>query len=286
MPEESPKQIEIFSMDSHDSHNPARSQIRWKLGVVSFLNARPLIFGLDRVPTIRLLFDVPSSLTGRLLNGEFDAALIPVIDIWEHRSSLRIVSDSCIGCDGETLTVRVLSQVPPADVRQIFVDSDSHTSIALAKILWPALFRRQLDFQNLTPRFQVGECEAVLLIGDKVVGVDPAQFRYQVDLGGAWKTWTGLPFVFAVWAARRDHDTGELSAQLATARDLGVKYAGRLAVEFGPAHGWPVSLAQEYLQRYLTFSLTEKHVEGMVRFFDHAQARSLSPRGEELQANS
>ena len=286
MPKELPRHIEIFSMNSHDSHDGTRSQIRWKIGVVSFLNARPLICGLDQEPTIRLLFDVPSSLTERLLNGVFDAALVPVIDLWEQRSRLRIVSNSCIGCDGETLTVRVFSQVPPEDIRRIFVDSDSRTSIALAKLLWPALFHRQLDFQKLNARCELGGCESVLLIGDKVVGVDSTQFRYQIDLGGAWKTLTGLPFVFAVWAARRDHDIGVLGAQLATARDLGVKYAGRMAVEFGPAHGWPVSLAQQYLQRYLTFSLTEKHVEGMVRFFDDAQARGLILRGEALQANS
>ena len=273
-------------MNDHDSHHRTPSQIRRSLGVVSFLNARPLIRGLDQEPTIRLLFDVPSSLTNRLLDGEFDAALIPVIDLWEHRSELRIISDSCIGCDGETLTVRVFSQVPPEEISRIFVDGDSRTSVALAKLLWPALFHRHPDFEQLNAEYEINGCESVLLIGDKVVGIDPAQFRYQVDLGGAWKTWTGLPFVFAVWAARRNHDIGVLGAQLAAARDLGVKQAGRMAVEFGPAHGWPVSLAQQYLQRYLTFNLTEKHVEGMVRFFDHAQAGGLILCGEEVQANS
>lgn len=228
-------------------------------------------------------FDVPSRLTERLANGDFDAALIPVIDLLDPRMDLRIISDACIACDGETLTVRVFSRVPPAEVRRIHVDLDSHTSVALARLIWPALYRQDVEFRDFTEGAPLGECQTVLLIGDKVVSAATADFRYQVDLGGAWKTWTGLPFVFAVWAAPRGTDARPLARMLASARDRGIKKAGQIAVEYGPAHGWSAALAQQYLQRYLLFGLTDKHVEGMMRFLDLARANQFVAGSKELQ---
>lgn len=271
------------AMDTQNSGNCDSGQLPWQVGVVSYLNARPLICGLEKDPAVRLQFDVPSRLTERLLRAEFDAALIPAADLLKHSAELRIISDACIGSDGETLTVRILSRVPPEQVRRIHVDRDSRTSAVLARLAWPAIFGNRVAFVSLEDPASIGQCESVLLIGDKVVHTDLSEFRYQVDLGSAWKTWTGLPFVFAVWAAPRRDDIGCLAKILATARDQGVRKAGQLAVEFGPAHGWPTPLAQQYLQRYLTFGLTDKHVEGMIRFFDLAKAERLVPDGELLQ---
>ncbi len=271
-------------MRGENSHNYSSGQSPWQVGVVSYLNARPLICGLEKDPAVRLRFDVPSRLTTRLMQGDFDAALIPVTDLLEHICDLQIISDACIGCDGETLTVRVFSKVLPERIRRIHVDLDSHTSVVLARLIWPALHRNDVTFVDLSDSTPVEECESVLLIGDKVVGVDPDQFGYQVDLGSAWKTWTGLPFVFAVWAAPQSKNAKPLTRILSAARDRGLKKAGQLAVEFGPAHGWSASLAQQYLQRYLTFGLTDKHVEGMIRFFDLAKANRLIPDSKEFQA--
>ncbi len=272
-------------VDAQNSGNCASGQLPWQVGVVSYLNARPLICGLEKDPAVRLQFDVPSRLTERLLRAEFDAALIPVADLLKHSAELRIISDACIGSDGETLTVRILSRVPPEQVRRIHLDQDSRTSAMLAKLVWPALFGNRVAFVSLEDPASIGQCESVLLIGDKVVHTDLSEFRYQVDLGSAWKTWTGLPFVFAVWAAPRRDKFGSLSKLLAAARDRGVRRAGQLAVEFGPAHGWPTPLAQQYLQRYLKFGLTDKYVEGMIRFFDLATAKGLVPDKKVLQGS-
>jgi len=273
-------------MSAENSHKHGVGQSPWRLGVVSYLNARPLICGLERESAVRLDFDVPSRLTARLLGGEFDAALVPVVDLLRHQDELQIVSNACIGCDGETLTVRIFSQVPPTDIRRIHLDLDSHTSVILARLIWPALYGKDVSFVQLQDAASLEQCESVLLIGDKVVGISPDQFRYQIDLGSAWMTWTGLPFVFAVWAADRARDMRSLGEMLDAARDRGVRKAGQLAIEYGPGHGWPAALAQQYLERYLTFGLTDKHVEGMIRFFDRATASGLVPRAQELQAAS
>jgi chorismate dehydratase len=222
----------------------------YRLGVVSFLNARPLIAGLEVDERVELLFDVPAKLPERLADGSVDAALIPIVDVLASRGRYRVLSDACIGCDGETMTVRVFSQVPPDRVQRLWVDGDSHTSVALARVLWRELYNRELALQPLDGSSEdMARRQAVLLIGDKVVDPGRGSFAYEVDLGGAWRQHTGLPFVFAVWAYHAVTDEGEaqgsagaawqlrerqLAQLLSNARDRGVARAENIAVTQGP----------------------------------------------------
>jgi len=287
----------------------------YRLGVVSFLNARPLIAGLGEDSRVGLAYDVPARLSERLAGGEFDAALVPIVDVLASGGRYRVLSDSCIGSDGETMTVRVFSQVPPDRVHKLWVDGDSHTSVALAKLLWRALYDRELVLRKIDPRGQsVDEVESVLLIGDKVVNPGRGSFAYEVDLGGAWRQHTGLPFVFAVWATpsgraplptdaarvARQRDGGEGAGEgspartvrgglegpalqetaqlLSAARDRGVADAAEIAARMGPQLGWPVELAKRYLTRCLKFKLDARCVEGANLFGRLcAQARIVAP---------
>lgn len=265
----------------------------FRLGVVSFLNSRPLIEGLGYSQGVELLFDVPALLPGRLARGEVDAALIPIVDVLRSNGRYRVVSDACIGCDGETMTVRVFSQVPPDRVTRLWVDPDSHTSVALASVIWRELYGRELKLMPFDPRSaDVSALESVLLIGDKVVDPRRGSFAYEVDLGGAWRQHTGLPFVFAVWAADRakfdersaDVDPDRSSARgaslfalLSAARDRGVASAATIAREQGPGLGWPVELAERYLTRCLQYALTPRFVAGAELFARHCAAAHLIP---------
>ncbi|KAA0223063.1 MAG: hypothetical protein EDS66_04195 [Planctomycetota bacterium] len=244
----------------------------WRLGVVSFLNARPLICGLDADPRVTLRPDVPSRLAGLLDAGEVDAALVPIIDLLTHERAWRIISDACIGCDGETLTVRVFSKVPPERITRLHVDGDSHTSVALARLIWRTVHGVDLD---IVPWEGDATAQAALLIGDKVVTRRPSAFDIETDLGAAWKSMTGLPFVFAVWAAPVGLDAGPLAAILSAARDAGVAQADQIAERFGPHAGWPVAVARRYLTRRLRFTLTPRAREGMTRFLELAKSCAI-----------
>jgi chorismate dehydratase len=196
----------------------------------------------------------------------------------------RIISDACIGCDGETLTVRVFSRVPPAEIRTLHADSHSHTSIALARILWREMYDRTLDVIALEEAADRSQCEAILLIGDKVVTDAPTHLEIETDLGSAWKTLSSLPFVFAAWAAPRDSglDLSELTLRLSHARDAGVASAELIAADYGPGLGWPVNLAKRYLTQRLKFHLGPREQQGMGRFLELAKRPGIVSPTKEL----
>lgn len=258
------------------------SQPTWQLGVVSFLNARPLVHGLERFPDLKLVFDVPSKLADRIDEGQVDLALVPVVDFAGVDRQWQIISDACIGCDGETLTVRVFSRVEPKQVRRLHVDGDSHTSVVLASVIWRELYGIDLEIVAFRGNETVDECEAVLLIGDKVVHNTLMDYDIQTDLGSAWKTLTGLPFVFAAWAGPVSQDFGDLATRLSAARDQGVKAAPLIAADFGPGLNWPVALAERYLTKRLKFYLGERQKEAMSLFFELSSKHGLLPSPKEL----
>src|SRR5580700_5964331 len=107
---------------------------RLRVGAVSFLNSKPLLFGLESDAGMDLTLDVPSRLLDGLAGGRLDVALLPVID-YQRKDALRIIPSGGIGCDGPTLTVRIFSPVPIERIDSLACDPDSHTSVALAQVI-------------------------------------------------------------------------------------------------------------------------------------------------------
>jgi chorismate dehydratase len=248
------------------------------------LNAKPLIAGLDTDSRLELIPAVPSRLPELLDRGAVEAALVPVVDVFAREPRWKIVSDACIGCDGETLTVRVFSRVAPEAVRRLAVDADSHTSVLLAQVIWRERFGRVLEIIPLSEAGTLGDCDATLLIGDKVIARPGAprvdEFTIEMDLGSMWKSLVSLPFVFAVWAAPAGIETTGLGAVLTAARDRGVAAAARIASECGPALGWPVSDAERYLTSRLLYTLGDRQRLGLAKFRELASAYGLLPEPE------
>lgn len=252
-----------------------------RVGCVSFLNSKPLIDGFE-APGVEVVYAVPSRLLGVLESGEVDIALCPTIDY--HRSSvpLVIVPVGAIGSDGPTFTVRLYSRVPIDRIGTVHADTDSHTSVALLRVLLHAVY-------GLSPSIVDYEADArpqaMLLIGDKVVTHSPraVEYPYQLDLGGAWKGHTGLPFVFATWMARSGAELGDVPARLAANRERNAARIDSIAERYAPVHGWPTDLTRDYLGRILQYHVGPRELAAMQRFGAMAEAVGAIGRARPLQ---
>jgi len=244
-----------------------------RIASVSYFNATPLNFGLDEQPDMRLALDVPSRLIDRLMNGEADVALLPVID-YQRMEGLCIVPAGAIGCDGPTLTVRIFSPSPIQQIESLACDPDSHTSVALARIILAERYGIRPDFVDLS-KAKGGSKQAKLLIGDKVVCDEPAGYEHQLDLGAAWKELTGLPFVFAAWTARHGVDLGDLPARLERAKRDGLAHASELIARHAIPRGWPAGIALQYLTVYLRYDVSERQLEAIRTFHNLARKHHL-----------
>jgi chorismate dehydratase len=190
----------------HAANLPAGDERKIKVGAVSYLNTKPLIYGFEEgmmKEEIDLLIDYPSNIAHKLLTNEIDIGLVPVA-VLPLMKEYHILSDYCIGCNGEVASVCLFSEVPLHKIKTILLDYQSNTSVALIKILlkehWkinPELVNAENDFEQ-----DINGTKAGLVIGDRAFK-QRLKSKYIYDLGLAWKEMTGLPFVFAVWVSNK-----------------------------------------------------------------------------------
>ena len=258
------------------SAHESRTTSVLRVGSVSFLNAKPLIYGLERDPEVNLSLEVPSRLLEGMRAKRYDVSLLPVID-YQRMEGLRLLMAGGIGCDGPTLTVRIFSRVPIDEVRTLACDTDSHTSVALARVVLAETYGATPEFVPLTDQAHAASSTARLLIGDKVVSEEPAGFPHQLDLGEAWKRLTGLPFVFAAWMARGDVELRDLPARLERAKREGLLNAERIAAREAPPRGWPIDVALRYLTESLRFDIGPGQLAAIERFHALAHKHGVLP---------
>ncbi len=239
-----------------------------RLASVSYLNAKPLIYGLESSDDLQIALDVPSRLLEDLQEDWFDIALLPVID-YQRMENLCVVPAGGIGSEEQTLTVRIFSKRPIEQIQTLACDTDSHTSVALARIILAEKFHIHPE---LVPLDRAKTDDARLLIGDKVICEEPQGFPHQLDLGEAWRQLTGLPFVFAVWTARGGVDLRNVPEQLERAKNEGLAHVEEIIERFAVPRGWPADIARRYLTHHLQFDIGERELEG-VRLFHELAAK-------------
>lgn len=174
---------------------------------MSYLNTKPLLYGLQHGPTrddIELTLDYPSNLVKALKNDQIDIGLLPVAALLEI-SDYQIVSDYCIGTEGEVASVCIFSEVPLDEIDTVLLDYQSRTSVLLCKILFAKHWKKSVQFINAADETYIDKIKgnvAGLVIGDRALRIRE-RFNYIYDLGLGWKEMTGLPFVFAVWVQKK-----------------------------------------------------------------------------------
>ncbi len=253
--------------------------MNWRIGAVSYLNTKPLIYGLQsQLPGAELILDLPSRLADRLADGELDVALIPSVEFLRGQH-FSIISDACIACRGSVRSVRVLFKRPPSEVRTLALDEGSRTSAALTQVLLAERFGVRPLKQQLDIDATIEECtaDAVLVIGDRAMDLDTSRYCESWDLGEEWVRETGLPFVFAMWVARQSV-LPEISEALQNARDAGLANLDEIVARESPRYGITNASCEEYFRRHLHFYLGSRELAGLELFSEHATAIGLTPR--------
>ena len=250
-----------------------------RIGAVSYLNTKPLVYGLERLlPDADVIFDLPSRLADQLAGGELDVALIPSIEFFQN-PAYAIVSDACIGCRGPVLSVKLLGRKPLDQIQSLALDEGSRTSVALARILLQERFGLAPRLERLPIGATIADttADAILLIGDRAIHLPPDAFVETWDLGEEWQRWAELPFVFAMWVARPGFDATGVATALAAARDLGLEHleeiarAEAVAVDLSPVE------CLAYLRDNLYFYLGPRERRGLELFRTHAEKLGLIP---------
>lgn len=264
-----------------------------RVGRIGYINCYPVYGAVDRglvrMPG-ELITGTPSELNELLSVGELDLSVVSAIEYARSAQQYRLLPDLAISCDGPVRSVCLFTKEPVdrLDRRTILVSASSRTSVQLLRLLC-------LDRWGVAPRLVEARAEArdlgdleglphegVLVIGDAALQLT-AQRRYpfRYDLGQEWKDWTGLPFVFAVWAARREADVdagGAVHRALLESRDWGLAHLNELAEEAARDSRLPFDVCRKYLSG-LDYDLSYRHIEGLTSFLRRLVSRGMVSDG-------
>jgi len=254
-----------------------------RLGAVGYLNARPLVYRLDRSPNFTLRFDVPSKCADLLHGGAIDVGLIPSIE-YLRGGPLAIVPDLAIASNGPVTSVMLYATRPIDDVRSIAMDTSSRTSVALVHVLCARLFNIVPRIESASPDLErmLAMCDAALIIGDNALfhsSAEPRGASTVVDLGEAWTRLTGLPFVYAFWAGKPGVLTPAHVRELQETRDRGVAEADVVAREYLSDSPGRQALGARYLRENIKYYLGEDERAGLELFYRYAAEIGVAPRG-------
>lgn len=256
-----------------------------RLGAVSYLNTKPLVYGLEALPDqFDVRFDVPAKCAELLQEGKVDLGLIPAIEYL--RDDYRIVPGVSIASDGEVATVAVFTRRPIADIKTIALDLSSRTSVALTRVLCGRHWGISPSFTPAEPDLDamLNRADAALVIGDPAFDIDPGKRGVtKIDLGAEWKAMTGLPFVYAMWTGRPGAATAGQCRALQAARDNGLAHLPEIARAAGEGDSELERRSLVYLRDNLKFSLGEAEAAGLRRFHELAAEIGLVPELRPLQ---
>jgi chorismate dehydratase len=257
------------------------SDRRPRVGHIQFLNCLPIYWGLVRGGTlldIELSKDTPDNLNDQLVRGDLDIGPISLVEYLRNNHDLVLLPDIAIGSDGPVLSVDLVSQVPltELDGRPVALGSTSRTSVMLARMWLEQVHGVRPEYFTCPPDLttMMLEADAAVVIGDTALRATydaPRRGLTVHDLGQAWRDWSGLPMVFAVWAARRDYAEAnpglvkDVHAAFIRSRDDALAHIDEVAAT---ASRWEIfdadTLATYF--RTLDFSLGARQVEGLVEF--------------------
>jgi len=257
-----------------------------RVGIVHYVNSRPLSRGLLReaaggAHACELL--PPATIADRLRAGTLDVGLVPSIEL-ARNPDLVIVPGIAIAATHEVRSVLLVSRVPVGEIESVALDENSRTSAALVRILLAERYGLEPEYRPSVADLDrmLAEADAALLIGDPALLV--ARDRYVVlDLAGEWLEMTGLPFVFAVWAARAEVAERGLIETFAASLEMGLAELHQIVAETAAESGFSSAVLRDYYTRNLRFTMGPAEQAGLAEFLRRAATHGLAPAAAPLR---
>ncbi len=262
---------------------PSTLLCRPRVGHIKFLNCFPLLSGLARTGSLldlELVKDTPDNLSDALVNGELDIGPVSLLELLKNAEDLVVLPDIAIGSDGPVTSCLIISQVPLSqlDKLPVALGSTSRTSVRLAELLLSDLVGVKPEYFFCPPDLaaMMEVAPAAVVIGDTALRAalyDAPQLGLEVhDLGQMWHDWTGLPFVFAMFAARREYVEREpevvrrVHAYLLEARDFSLANVDQVCEQAARWEVFDAATLKHYYTVALDFTLGDRQLAGIAEF--------------------
>lgn len=256
-----------------------------RFALVPYLNAQPLYEGLQELlPSAQVRHLPPAGVAKALRNHQADVGLVPVFSLFDPgMEDFICLPDTGICAKGEVISVYLAARKPFSEIREIVLDPESRSSAALLRILAPYYFSKDIKFFHTLPGYEneIGGDRAGLIIGDRALKMTE-QFPYRLDLSKAWHEFSGFPFVFAVWAIRRNCVSEELVQVLKTTKFNGMQHLDRIAFEWAKANQVAYEIPYRYLKDHIYYNIGAAEHEGLKRFTHLAIAYEFFPPTKEI----
>lgn len=246
-----------------------------RLGAVSFLNTKPLIYGIENnlIPhNFELIKAIPSSLAVELNAGRLDVGLIPSIAYAKNSPMLRIVPECGIIAHGAVNSIRLYFNKDLKKIQTVALDISSMTSVVLTKIILAERYEIKPEFIAAHPdvKKMLASADAALVIGDSALFRTESAGASYLDLADEWHDMTGLPFVFAVWAGREGAITLDDTQAIISSKNLGLDNIDKVCTAAAVEYNADFALVKSYLTENIQFNLGEEEIAGMRQYFELA----------------
>lgn len=262
----------------------------FRLSIIDYLNAAPLNHGFKHGlgwEHFHMKFHYPSACADRLRAGEVDAGIVSSIE-YLRIPDLRIVPGLCIASPKRVRSVVILAKVPPEQIQSLALDTSSRTSVVLAQILLRERYGVAPAVTDMGPDLSamLEAHDAALMIGDAAMRA-PRQGLFVLDLAEEWHSWTGLPFVFALWMVRKDAPElpvpGGVAPFFHQSLEIGMNQLPAIIEEARRSIGWTKIELQEYLTENISYTLGEAERESLALFFEKAVRHGFAPEERPLR---
>jgi predicted solute-binding protein len=275
-----------------------------RISIVQYLNTAPLVWGFTNGPlqgNYDLSFTVPSQCAEDLRTGQADIAIIPAIE-YQRIDDLVILPDMAIASKRQVRSLLIVSKKPIEEVKSLALDRSSRSTQALTRILCAEKWKIAPRFFEASPDLaeMLDEADAALLIGDPALrislgiekdsqigaegqticpaatlGITSSEMLYVYDVVSDWQSLTGLPAVLALWAARRDVATPEVTADFLASRDFGLSHIAEISYDASFELELQAQAIEAYLRRNIDFSLDAENRRGLDLYYQHAARLGL-----------